>query len=71
MIAISYHSALNHAAELAPTLGAPYQFIKWAEPISQLISSIYSVDYDTVTLDLTEKCKEEQGYEDEDDEDEE
>lgn len=62
MNSVSIYSAINYAAELAPTLEKPTPFIKWAEDIASILAHIYSADYDTVTEDLIEACKEEQGY---------
>ena len=53
-----YFSTVQHAAEMAPDLGKPTEFIKWAEDISQVISYAYDRDYDEVTEDLVEKAKE-------------
>lgn len=64
----SYFSAINHAAEISPGLDRPGDFIRWAEDICQLISHIYSVPYETVTEDLYNRAKDDQGYEDYEDE---
>ena len=57
-MAASYYSALNQAAELAPSIDRPTEFIKWADDMCQLLAYIYSQDYDDVTEDLVEKAKE-------------
>ena len=62
-MAASYYSALNQAAELAPSISRPTEFIHWAEDICQLLSYIYSQDYNEVTEDLVEKVKEHQDSE--------
>ena len=67
MLTVSYRSAINFAAGIAPFLEKPTEFIKWAEDIAELLSFIYSKDYDKVTEDLVDKCKEEQNYESEED----
>lgn len=54
----SYYSALQAATELVnmpDPESSPAKFIKWSEDICQLISYIYEVDYDQVTIDLQEK----------------
>lgn len=61
-----YFTTIQHAAELAPDLGKPTEFIKWADDISQILAFAYSRDYDEVTQDLVEKTKEVQDYEDTD-----
>lgn len=65
-VCTSYYSAVEHIAELAPSLDKASEVIQWAEPICDLLSFIYTKDYDTVTVDLYEAVKENQGYEDED-----
>ena len=64
---LPYHFAVTAAAEMAPELLKPGVFIRWAEDIAELISKIYMMDYDQVVTDLTDKCKEEQDYDDYDD----
>ena len=66
MFTISYRSAIEKAADLSPTLDKPGDFIKWAENIAELISAIYNTDYDQVTEDITNACKNAQDYDDED-----
>lgn len=66
MNTISYYAAINFASELAPGLEKPTEFIKWAEDIAELLAFVYFKDYDDVTEDLVEKCKEAQDYEDKD-----
>ena len=68
-MAKDYYAAIDLAAELAPTLDNPTEFIRWAEDIVELLSKIYYVDYDDATTDLYEAVKEVQDYEDEDTED--
>lgn len=65
MSTASYFSAISHAADLSPSLSVPSEFIRWAEDICELISYIYNVPYETVTEDLHNKARYEQGYEDE------
>lgn len=59
----SYYSALNKATELAPSIDRPTEFIRWAEDICELLSYIYSTDYEQTTEDLVEKVKEAQDAE--------
>lgn len=66
MHAVSYRSAVNKVVELAPSLDKPGEFIRWAEDICELLSCIYSVNYEEVTENVFEAVKEEQGFEDED-----
>jgi phenylpyruvate tautomerase PptA (4-oxalocrotonate tautomerase family) len=61
-----YWTAIDYAAELAPTLDKPTEFIKWAEDITALISHIYGKNYDDVTVALYDATKEAQDWEDED-----
>ena len=56
----SYYSALSKAVDLAPDINKATEFIKWAEDICELITYIYSKDYDEVTEDLVKKVKESQ-----------
>ena len=67
MFTQSYRSAIRHIGEIAPTLEKATEFIKWAEGISDLMSYIYSKDYDNVTEDIVNAAKEAQGYEGDDD----
>lgn len=61
----SYRSALEFLSDLAPDIETkPGEFIRWAEGRAELLAFIYSVDYDTVTEDLTDQCKEAQDYRD-------
>lgn len=62
-MAASYYSALSKAADLAPDINKPTEFIKWAEDMCELISHIYSKDYDEVTEALVEKSREAQDNE--------
>lgn len=58
MMNLSYNGALKAATELIgmPNHEAyPSKFIQWAEDICQLLSEIYFIDFDQVTLDLQEK----------------
>lgn len=64
MFTQSYHSTLQYAASLAPTLDKPTEFIRWAEDVAQLLTHIYSLDYEEVTVELVEACKELQDYDD-------
>ena len=61
----SISSAIEYAANMAPSLSEPGVFISWAETISELLSHIYIADYEEITDRLTELVKEFQGYEDE------
>ena len=61
----SYSSAIAHAVDLSPSLDHPTEFIRWAEDISELISFIYYVGYDTVTQDLYQAAREAAGLESE------
>jgi hypothetical protein len=61
----SYHSAVSFVAENAPDIeNHPGKFIRWAEDVAGILTFIYSVDYDQVTTDITDKVKELQDYED-------
>ena len=68
-----YHTAIVHAASLAPTLpetNKPGKFFEWQEDIVELLSFIYAKDHQDVLNDLVEEVKQFQNYEDdEDDED--
>ena len=69
--AISYYSAIKHAAELAPdlrSLKGHTEYFAWSEHVVDLLAYIYSEDHDDVSENLTEAVKEYQEYE-EDDED--
>lgn len=65
----SYFSAINRAAELAPSieLGGASGFIMWAEEVCEILSYIYfRKDYDTVISDLYKEVREFQGITDDD-----
>lgn len=62
MFTKSYEQTIDYLASIAPDLANPTKFIVWVEDISDMLEFIYSVDYDTVTVDLTEAAKE---YQDE------
>lgn len=63
----SYFITVQHAAEMAPDLENPTEFIRWAEDISAIIAFTYNRDYNEVTEDLVEKTKEVQNYVGDDD----
>lgn len=65
MFTKSYRQAITLVGEISPTLDKPSEFIKWAEDIAQILSHIYSEDYDTVTEDIVKAAKENQDWEDE------
>lgn len=67
MFTQSYQSAIRYIGEIAPSLRSPTEFIKWAEDIADIMSFIYSKDYEDVTEDIVNAAKETQGYEGEDD----
>ena len=73
MFTQSYHTAVLHAASLAPTLpevNKPGRFFEWQEDIVELLSFIYAKDLEEVLNDLVEEVKQFQYYEDdENDED--
>jgi hypothetical protein len=69
MFTQSYQSAIRYIGEIAPSLKNATEFIKWAEDIADIMSFIYSKDYEDVTEDIVNAAKEEQGYEGEDEED--
>jgi hypothetical protein len=63
-----YQTAINYVVQYAPSLTNPTNFIEWAEEQAQLISFIYDMSYGTVTQDIVEAAKDEQGFEDDSDE---
>jgi hypothetical protein len=58
----SYRSALEHAVSLAPQMNKPTEFIRWAEDICSLLAFVYVRDYEDITEELLEACREEQGF---------
>lgn len=60
---VSYYNALDKAADLAPNINKPTEFIKWAEDMCEILSHIYSRDYTEVTEALVEKAREAQDNE--------
>lgn len=57
-------SAIDYAAQLAPTLDKPTPFFVWADKTTDLLAYIYAADFDTVLTDLVDACKVIQNYED-------
>ncbi len=64
MFTKSYEQTIEFLASIAPGLENPGKFIKWAEEMCDVVTFIYSCDYEQVTIDLTEATKEAQDYED-------
>jgi hypothetical protein len=63
----SYHSVIEHAASLHPSMDRPTEFIRWAEDICELISFTFYVDYEIVTEDLFAAAREAAGIEEDED----
>lgn len=56
-----YYTAIEFAAERAPSLDSPTKFIVWAEGVAELLRFSYSKDYDSVAADLYNAVRRVQG----------